>query len=235
MKQPSQKKARGVIYVYWGDTVEGELDRSVNSLQRFHSELPFEKIKLENNSTLLNKARMLELSPFKTTLFLDTDTMVMDRLDFGFEKAEQHGLACCINECPWARRYTDIAGDQIEYNTGVLFFTQKAEAVFKRWEEIAHSINSAMVFFRNERILEMPNNDQAGFSQAVVDTGFNPFVLPLNWNLRPQWQRTFFGPIKVWHDRSEPPLDLKSWNEDQGLEQSILKYSGDHPDFSILK
>jgi hypothetical protein len=174
---------------------------------------------------------MLEHSPFETTAFLDTDTVAMDKLDFGFEMAEQHGLACCINECPWARRYADIAGDQIEYNTGVLFFTKKAAPVFKRWEEISHSINSSTVFYLDDRIRLMPHNDQAGFSQAIVNTGLNPFVLPLNWNLRPQWQKTFFGPIKIWRDRSDPPSDLKFWNEDQSLEQSIIRYSGDHPDF----
>ncbi len=227
MTQDINKQSRGVLYVYWGDKVLDEMQRSIESLKRIHPELPFEKIKLEDKSNLLNKAAMLELSPFKTTLFLDTDTVVMDRLDFGFEKAEQHGLACCVNECPWARRYADIGGDQIEYNTGVLFFNQTTEPVFNRWKEISNTIDSSIIFFKDGTPKVMPHNDQAGFSQAIVDTGFNPFVLPLNWNLRPGWQKTFFGPIKVWHDRSEPTPQLQFWNEDQSLEQSIIRYSGD--------
>ena len=233
MNRPSQSQSRGVLYVYWGDKVEDELQRSIDSLKRFHPELPFEKVKLEGSSSLLNKAQIFELSPFETTAFLDTDTVVMDRLDFGFEMADKHGLSCCINECPWARRYADIGGDQIEYNTGVLFFTKEAAPVFERWKEISHTIDSRIVFYRQEIPTIMPHNDQAGFSQAIVDSGFNPWVLPLNWNLRPQWQKAFFGPIKVWHDRSSPPSDLKFWNEDQSLEQTIIRYSGDHPDFSI--
>lgn len=227
MIEKNSKKTRGVIYVYWGEKVEGELQRSIRSLKSIHPELPFEKIKLKDDSSLLNKARMLDLSPFEVTLFLDTDTIVMDRLDFGFEKAEKHGLACCINECPWARRYTDIGGDQIEYNTGVLFFTENAMPVFERWDQISHRIDSSLVFFRGNQPVVMPHNDQAGFSQAVSDTGFNPFVLPLNWNLRPMWHKTFFGPVKVWHDRSAPPKQLLFWNEEQRLEQSIIRYSGD--------
>ncbi len=170
---------------------------------------------------------MLELSPFETTLFLDTDTVVMDRLNFGFEKAEQHGLACCINECPWARRYADIGGDQIEYNTGVLFFTRNAAPVFNRWSELSQSIDSSIIFYKEGQPKVMLHNDQAGFSQAISDTSFNPFVLPLNWNLRPAWQKTFFGPVKIWHERTEPSIEMRFWNEDQSLEQSIIRYSGD--------
>jgi len=219
---------RGVIYVYWGEQAEKELGRSLESLKRFHPELPYKCFQLPKNSTLLDKAKMLNMSPFDTTLFLDTDTVVLDKLGFGFEKALQHGLACCINECPWARRYADIGGDQIEYNTGVMFFTRRAAPVFEKWAENATSMDSSIVFMRDGKKLIMPKNDQAGFSQAIADTGFNPFVLPFNWNFRPAWHRTFFGPIKVWHDRGEVPIQLKFWNEEQSLESTIIKYSGDN-------
>lgn len=218
---------RGVIYIYWGDSIESELNRSIESVTRYHPELPIERIKLPDGSGLVDKARMLELSPFETTLFLDTDTVVLDKLDMGFEKAERHGLACCINECPWARRYGDISGDQIEYNTGVLFFTKTAASVFEKWHKLAQTIDSSIVFRREGKICVMPSNDQASYSQAIEDTQFNPFVLPLNWNLRPGWHQSFFGPIKIWHDRNEVPIQIKFWNEEQSLEQSIIKYTGD--------
>jgi hypothetical protein len=65
---------------------------------------------------------MMELSPFEETLYLDADTVVLDRLDFGFEQAARFGVACCICECPWARRYRGLPNDDgVEYSTGVLF------------------------------------------------------------------------------------------------------------------
>jgi hypothetical protein len=216
---------RGVIYVYWGDRIDSELKRSIDSLKRIHPELPHTCFKLPQGSSLLNKAGMAELSPYDTTLFLDTDTVVLDRLDFGFEMAERHGLACCINECPWARRYADIGGDQIEYNTGVLFFTVTANPVFDAWKLRVASMDSSIVFTRGNQRLTMSHNDQAGFSQAIADTCFNPFVLPLNWNLRPAWHKTFFGPVKIWHDRSEVPMQLRFWNEDQCHPKAIIQYS----------
>jgi len=217
---------RGALYVYWGTKVEAELERSVRSLRRFHPDLPVEKVKLPDDSSLLDKGKIFDYSPFETTVFLDTDTVVLDHLDFGFEMAERHGLACCINECPWARRYRDIGGDQLEYNTGVLFFNHAAQPVFDRWKALAHEIDSSIVFHGSHGPTVMPHNDQAGFSQALVDTGFNPFVLPLNWNLRPIWHHSFFGPIKIWHDHADPPPIVHQWNETQESEASIIRFSG---------
>src|SRR5689334_23623876 len=129
---------RGVLYMVWGsdDKIERALERSTKSLNAIHPELPIEIVRLNAMDPikgLLEKARMFERSPFRQTLFLDADTVVLDRLDFGFRKAQQFGLACCICECPWARRYGGVQGETIEYNTGVLFFSRKAKPVFERW------------------------------------------------------------------------------------------------------
>ena len=43
----------------------------------------------------------------------------------------------------------------------------------------------------------MKLNDQAGFALAVQELGINPFVLPLNWNYRPRWEPSVYGPVKV--------------------------------------
>ncbi len=51
-----------------------------------------------NPNTLNQKATMFDLSPFDETLFLDLDTVVLGRLDFGFQKAQQFGLAIAICE-----------------------------------------------------------------------------------------------------------------------------------------
>ena len=117
---------RGVLYMVWGDGVEPLLERSRKSLAAFHPELSVHVERLGEGAGLLDKAAMLERTPFEETLFLDADTVVMGRLDWAFEQAARVGLACGICECPWARRYGGIDGDWIEYNTGVLFFNEKA-------------------------------------------------------------------------------------------------------------
>lgn len=204
---------RGVLYMIWGDTLEPLLERSIASVKKFHPELPIEVVRLppaDRYRGLALKSGMFDRSPFQETLFLDVDTVVLDRLDTGFEKAARFGLACSICECPWAARYLGLGDkpDIVEYNTGVLFFTEKARPVFDAWARLAPEIDSTLYFMRNGRQMVMPYNDQASFAAAVEEAGFSPFVLPLNWNLRGEFTDSFFGPIKIWHAYDEVPPHL---------------------------
>ena len=216
---------RGVLYMVWGEFDRALLDRSVESLKTHHPDLPVHVETLASGASLLDKARMFELTPFAETLFLDADTVVLDSLDFGFAKARQAGLACSICECPWARRYGGLEGDLIEYNTGVLFFTAAAKPVFDAWKKLAPILDSSIVFQSGDGLARMPLNDQAGFARAVEDRGFVPFVLPYNWNFRPQWHKTWFGPLKVWHDASPVPEPLLENNRAQAAEDAVIAFS----------
>jgi hypothetical protein len=216
---------RGIIYVFWGTKFKQEMERSVESVKRHHPELPIHFIDLTGEAKDHRaKSTMLDLTPFDVTLYLDTDTVVLDRLDFGFERAEKHGLACCINECPWGRRYASLTGDCVEYNTGVMFFTKKARPVFDAWRACAGHMDQDLRFYLGKDVVHQPTADQGIFAKAMIETDFNPYVLPLNWNMRPIWHKAFFGPIKVWHDHSNVPDWLKFWNEDQVPEPSIMKF-----------
>ena len=216
---------RGILYITWGDKPDAVLERSMASVARHHSELPVHRVRLPEKATLLEKAKMFDLTPFEETLYIDADTVVLGRLDFGFDKAQRHGLACAICECPWGRRYTGLSGDLVEYNTGVLFFTAKARAVFGAWRELAFAVDSSIPIFVDDRLGHMPLNDQAGFALAVERTGFLPFVLPMNWNFRPKWQKSFFGPVKVWHDYGEVPAEIEEWNRIQADERQVIQYN----------
>ncbi len=204
---------RGVLFIAWNEKGHRLLSRAIESLKQWHPELPYFVKELPDSSTLLDKARMMEYSPYATTLFLDTDAVVLGRLDFAFEQAEKFGIAVCINECPWARRFTCLEGDSIEYNCGVICFTRDARSVFERWAEIAAKVDSSIRFINDDGILaKMENNDQAGFALAMQQLNFNPSILPLNWNFRPIWMKSFFGQIKIWHSYSPVPESLIEWN-----------------------
>ena len=215
----------GVLYVVWGEYNGAALERSRQSLARVHPDIPVEVIELPAGSTLLDKARMMELSPFEETLFLDADTVVLDDLSYGFEQARRFGLACSICECPWARRYAGLSGDMVEYNTGVLFFTEFARPVFNAWQACAAEIDSSILFHNGQGLTQMPVNDQAGFAKALDDTGFRPFILPYNWNFRPKWHKSWFGPLKIWHDYSDVPEPLWAQNAEQASPDSIVRLS----------
>ncbi len=219
---------RGVLYVVWGSFDEMLLKRSMDSLSAQHPELPIEVARLAEDSTLLDKAGMHELSPFDETLYLDADTVVLGDLRFGFEKAARHGLACSICECPWARRYAGIDGETVEYNTGVLFFTDQARPVFDAWTDRVRSVDSSIIFHHGDGLARMPLNDQAGFAEAVEATAYPLFVLPYNWNFRPKWHKSWYGPLKVWHDYEPVPDAIIDRSRQQSQTDSVI-------DFSVLR
>ncbi len=222
--------SRGVLYIIWGDKGERVLARSLASLKEVHPELPHEIVRLPADTDeykgLLEKSRMMSLSPFDETLFLDADTVVLDRLDFGFAQAARFGLACSICECPWARRYRGLPNDDAtEYNTGVLFFTRAAKDLFETWQRITPDVDSAIDFIdQSGQRRMMPHADQGAFAKAVSEWQRTPCVLPLNWNFRPNWQWAFFGPIKIWHDYNDPPPQLKQLSAYYRGPNSIIQF-----------
>jgi hypothetical protein len=205
---------RGVLYIIWGDAGRRLMERSLASLRTFHPELPVHVHSLPDDLDpmrgLLEKSRMMDLSPFETTLFLDADTVVMGGLDFGFAQAERFGSAAAICECPWAKRYAGVSTEIVEYNTGVIFFNPRVKPLFDRWRALSQTLDSTSFNIApgHDGVSCMPFNDQASFAQAVDDTGMLPAVLPLNWNFRPRWQNSYFGPIKIWHDYMDPPQPI---------------------------
>jgi len=189
---------RGAIYLASGEKFLQEARASAASLAQFGVEHTL----IENDGLAVDaygdKALMYRETPYESTVFLDTDTVVLGDLSFGFEMAEKHGIAISIAPACYAGRWDTDLGDAVEYNTGVVFFRKSPEvqSVFDFWVSIA----------------DTHRNDQATFAQAIIKTGFNPFVLPRNWNYRggidyPQ----VYGPIKVWHSRV--PLDAATANK----------------------
>jgi hypothetical protein len=217
-------QSRGILYLQWGDRHSQLVQRSLASLRAIHPTLPVHIHTFPSNATLLDKSQMFDLSPFDETLYLDADTVVLDNLDFGFEQARRFGLACCICECPWARRFGGLSGELIEYNTGVLFFTKAVKTFFDAWKYWSVNLDSSVLTFdANNNLVRMPLNDQGGFAKAVEATHFNPAILPLNWNFRPLWHGPFFGPLKIWHDFSDPPADLFHISRQQSGGQKLIE------------
>jgi hypothetical protein len=220
----------GALFMVWGENekVRAALPRAVASFAYVHPELPYEVIEMPADSDLRCKARMFELSPYDTTLYLDADTVVLGRMDHALHKAEQHGLAICINPHPWAKRYDALHahGEITEYDTGVIAFTKNgAKRVFEAWKA-GRDLNSRSYFLSSTGPCQMPVNDQCAFAHAIETTGFNPYVLPVNFNLHPRWQKCVFGPVKVWHDYGNVPDAIREWNAQQSAQGAIIQCGG---------
>lgn len=204
-RRPSETRRRGVLYMIWGDEMRGEMEKSIESVGRFG--LDHHVHELPADARLTDKARMAECSPFDQTLFLDTDTVLLDDPSFGFDMAARHGVALAMAPACWAHRQWQeepdarpVGRDLVEYNTGVVFFdcSEAARALFRRWCEITDDHGWC---------------DQWAFAQAVDGLAFNPFVLQPNWNFRASPDETpIYGPIKVWHSREPVPENAAEWN-----------------------
>lgn len=189
---------RGVLYVYWGDKLDQELRRSIQSVAKLGYDHTV--VKLQHDAQLGDKSSMFSRTPYDLTLYLDTDTVMFQNVDFGFRMAEQHGIAAAIAPACFARRVVDGLTDEVEYNTGVLFFarTQEVSRVFDRWQHFAPAY---------------PGADQSSFTQALYEQGFNVSVLPQNFNYRAGLApRRIYGPLKIWHSRAPIPDNIQSWN-----------------------
>jgi len=133
--------------------------------------MPVEIIRLDADDpikVLLLKARTFELSPFRKALYLDADTVVLGRLDFAFLKAKEFGLACCIYECPWAREIMAFMAKRLN-TIRVCCFSASVRRQFASWSLLAPQIDSSMIF----------HGPQGQMMKFLL------FVLPLNWNFRP--------------------------------------------------
>jgi hypothetical protein len=223
---------RGALFVVWkplqprvdGWSIEPSLERAVASFRAHHPELPHHVAWLPPGSTLHDKAGMFHHTPFDSTVFLDADTVVLGRLEYGFEMAERFGLACCHCVNPWLRRYRGVADDAIEYNTGVLFFTAPARAIFDEWQRAVPLLDSSARFVRDGQVGVSPRDDQLAFSQVIRVQQWPPFILPHNWNFTPPYHREFFGPIKVWHNYAEVPEAIREINRYYEQRGAIIQH-----------
>lgn len=213
---------RGILYVVWGNYNKAELQRSIDSVTSHGYDYHVAEIKDEGIG-LAHKAKMYDLAPkeWDTVLFLDTDCTVKGNLDYGFEMAERHGIACCI--APASSAY--LAGKEIgmklpeglpQYNTGVIFFSRNRGLIefpgsigfeIRNWYGEFYGWGVPVIFYFWKKLCnEFPlssSNDQPTFSKAI-NMEDSPFILPRTWNYRAKVRyeaKVTHGEIKILHAR----------------------------------
>ncbi len=167
----------------------------------------------------LRKAELSVFLPkgYDSYLFLDSDTVVIEDISFGFEKAEIHGIAMATathysldhfwNAGDVMRKEKLDASGQLQYNSGVMFFTltDRVNNVFNQWRELAE-------WYRNE----MFDDDQSLLSIAMEKLNFNPYTLSRNYNYRYLEKRIpgelISGVVRIWHSHSKVPQDINTFD-----------------------
>jgi len=196
----------GIIYIATGDVYMSEAKRSAKSVQR---ELPnvdttiFTDIKdvpdifdnqvfLENpDHSNLDKVNNINRSPYDRTIFLDTDTYLVDREGITdlFELLEKFDFAACHG----LGRRLEVTSDEDNipevsvpdsfawFNSGVLAFrdNKKVNDALRRWREI----------FLSHRNVNSEVLDQGALREALYYSDARIATLPFEYNyhvLHPQ-------------------------------------------------
>lgn len=206
--------SRGIMYLVWGNYNQEELKKSIQSIEK--TGLPYEVVISDGDTFWENKSQIFEKSPFTSTLYLDTDTLVLDEdLNFGFEMAEKFGIAMTNDPITHSNRWGEAWRGFVEWNTGVIFFHKC---------DLVQRLSDA---WRQGGDMGNPRADQQSFSAIIQNTKIQPFWLQNNWNffagLSPS---PITGEIKIWHSHdTNPHENVKVWNKmNQGLHKKVAQY-----------
>jgi hypothetical protein len=144
----------------------------------------------------LDKLACMRDSPFKETLFLDTDTFVCGELGGLFDLLEQFDIAMAME-----RRYHDILPEGVaapaafcEYNQGVVAYRQSE----RMQRMLQASLDWAADFHAGTGI---PTNDQVAMRVALYTSGLRIAALPLEYNCRFHTFGYLNGTVKILHGR----------------------------------
>ena len=147
-------------------------------------------------------------SPYRETLYLDTDTYVCGKLDGLFTLLEVFDLAAAHSPARAMHEVDGVPDSFPELNCGVLLFRRCAavEALFSRWAE-AFARNLDLVQRDEIRWLHPAHErahalgDQGAFREALYRSRARLATLPPEYNCRFSSPGFVDGPVKILHGR----------------------------------
>lgn len=187
----------GIVYCATGKRFVNEVINSAKSLHKFNKE-PKITIFTDKDNVLKNemdlfdsiiiidhpefsfgdKVFAIKNTPYKKTIFLDTDTIITDDISELFRILEKFDIA--LVNVPYKNRKYPF------YNTGVIAFNknQRIMDLFKLWEQKY-----------DKRI----GNDQPPFQEALLQSSISVFTLPPEYNFRVLFTSYAQKRIKILH------------------------------------
>ncbi len=136
---------------------------------------------------------MYDLSPYEKTIFLDSDTYIVDNCNSLFDLLDYHDLCLAHAPADMSKVYVDgrCLPAYTPYNSGVILFNRnnKVETVFKKWFQF-YSSN-----------FELYITDQQPLMEALINSDLNLYVLSSIWNARTVLGDRYAGYVKIIHGR----------------------------------
>ena len=184
----------GVVYIGTGERIVKEILRSAASLKEIHPDIRItvfsdreikrpdlfetERLIVDPQYGYIDKILPLTETPYNYTLYLDSDTIVVNQVSAIFELLDQFDLAVALEPKPKRLQYpTAVPVSFPEYNTGV-FAYRKNEAnldLFKRWYDL---------YLDQKSNVPGTTHDQPAFREALYHSPIRFTTLPSQYNLR---------------------------------------------------
>ncbi len=153
----------------------------------------------------IDKIRPLAQSPFEKTLFLDTDTFIVEDISSLFELLDKYDF--CAAFAPGREQMTiaNLPSYFPEFNTGVIGYSNSMTclSVLENW----------LSTYKNQLTSDlMPPHDQPAFRQALFQSEARVYCLSNEYNFRTTNSNIVWGnvTIKVIHGRHDDYEKLSS-------------------------
>lgn len=218
MSTPKNQLSEGVIYIATGEKCLAEALQSVRSLKaanpgisatlftdRAGNYLDFEQVfPVENpRYSSLDKLNNIHRSPYDKTLYLDTDTHVVDDITDVFTLLNRFDFAGMIeiSRGYWYRQYTNIPDSFPEINSGVLAFRKcpLVDQLFVDWRNFyTASLAWQESSGGSNRIWDQPGLRQALYSSPELKLS----TLPTEYNAFQLNGTYLWGKAKILHTRN---------------------------------
>ena len=174
-------------------------DRKIKNVDRLFDKVIIRAFKPSNFiEAILYRVRYLyELSPYKKTFFVDSDTYFFESAHCLFRLLDYYDV--CLAQAPSDVNIPHIKGQIMEgytpYNMGILLFRKNAanKKLFSSWLKIY-----------DEKKNIYPTHDQPSFVEALLDAKSRVYTLSSLWNARlPAYQSFPASTIKIVHGRHD--------------------------------
>jgi hypothetical protein len=255
VKQWRNSMSRGVVYIATGQKSVEEACASALRTKQCMPELPISLItdlRIKERIFHLvehieepqfgpaDKVRNIARSPYRDTLYLDSDTYVVSDVREVFLLLERFDFAASHSPYRVSRHLDDLPECFPEYNAGVLLFRQseKTGNLFSRWREIYekdHLNPSMWLFPGGEELFKDAPNNQPSLRRALFESDLRIATLTPEYNCRLSFPGFLQGRAKILHGRTRsltnavlklnrtslPRVHLMHWGKLRAIDRSM--------------
>lgn len=208
-------RAAGILYSGSGAFYVGEAVRSARSSLR-HNDVPhvvFADVEAAgapgltvsrfepSGNPYADKIANMRRSPFERTLYLDSDTYVLDEIVHVLALLDHYDLAVAF--APGYRGLEDPAVPKgfHEFNTGVLAWrrSERTDAFLASWQETYEAWLEHDAFLGARAASLSGRADQPAFRRCAWEHELSVFVLPAEYNFRLGFPATVVDRVRVIH------------------------------------